>query len=175
MGKTRNLVSTWPLRNDQIVLRVLATGSLKDVAKEFSLTAQQISVICNDPRGEEIIRAARERLREKLLEGIEDQLDVAAQASLKVLQRTLKADISPMHKAKPNQDRVALKILGGRGFLHGDPQGDGGGTQLSEEQFSRLVSAMKASDAVRGIDPFEKVEVQEAEIVSEEVLDERIG
>ncbi len=40
MGKTRNAVSTWPLRNDQIVLRVLATGSLKIVAKEFELTPQ---------------------------------------------------------------------------------------------------------------------------------------
>lgn len=160
------------MRNDQIVLRVLATGSLKDVAKEFELTAQQISVICNDPRGEEILRAARERVREKLLEGIEDQLDVAAKASLAVIKKTLDADIHPFHKAKPNQDRVALKVLGGRGFLRGDPQGDGAGYQISEDQFSRLVKAMQASDKVREIDPFKK---EEEIIVEAEVLDEHVG
>ncbi len=174
-SRVRNSVSSWPLRNDQIVLRVLAVGRIKTVAEEFGLSVQQITNICKDPRGEEIIRAARERLREKLLENIEDQLDVAAKASLEVIKKTLDADIGVFHKAKANQDRVALKILGGRGFLRGDDRVDGGGTQLSEEQFGRLVKAMKASDEVRAIDPFEKEEEPDEIIVEAEVLDERVG
>ena len=167
MGEVTRAIG-WPLRNDQIVLSVLGGRDREEVAEEHGLTHQQISNIVNDPRAQEIISAARARIKEVLLEDIEDQLDLSAQLSLKVIRRTLEADISPVHKAKSNQDRVALKLLAGRGFLRTESRDGEQGLQMSADQHKRLLEGMEKAMRVRAIDPFEDKEivVEDAEIVA---------
>ncbi len=165
----KSALTDWPLRNDQIVLSVLGGRKQREVAEEHGLTHQQISNIIRHPKAEEIIAIARNKLRDKLLGEMEDKMDLAAQASLKVLQKTLNADISPVHKAKSNQDRVALKILSGRGFLRAEERGEDGGLQMTGDQHKRLMEGLAKASRVRQIDPYEdkEIPVVEAKVVNE--------
>lgn len=169
---SQKALSAWTVRHDQICL-LRATGtSERELAKTFNLARSTISNIVNDPRGQKIIELTRQKLRERIVEDVESQLDLATKASIKVLRRTLEADISPIHQAKANQDRVALKMLQGRGFLRTEQPGQGGGFQMAPEQFDRLVSAMAKADAAQGIDPFsslgEGVEEADFEVVEDD-------
>ena len=162
MATTRNPIQSWPLRNDRIVLMVLAGMPVKEVAKSFGLSQQMISIIVADPRAEEIGRIARARLQEKLIDTIEEELDQMARMATEKLKATLQADIGAVHKAKPNQDRVAVKILEGRGFLKKE-RGATGGLQIPKELYGKLVEAMEKANKAAEIDPFDDEDVQEAE------------
>ena len=162
-----NTLATWPIRNDQIVLMSVAGMDQATVAKHFGLTNQQISRILKDPRAQSVVERARERLQERIFEGVEAELDLAARAAVKAIKVTLNADISAFHKAKPNQDRVAIKILEGRGHLKSSTdEGGDGGFRVTDEQFKKLMTAMEKSDAAEKIDPFAGREiVVEAQVV----------
>ncbi len=152
-----------------IVLMLLGGAKQADVAKEFGLTRQAVSKIAKDPRAEEVIRQARETITDKLLGDIDDQLDLASRLSMKVIRRTLAADISPTHKAKGNQDRVAVSILRGRGFLSKDGESGEQGFHITPAQFDRLTEALAKADAAKKIDPFEGIpEVKAIEEDSDE-------
>jgi len=167
MGKRVNKVQKWPTRNDQIVLAVLAGATPADVARAFGMTRQNVAKILKSPMAQDVILAAKGKLREKLLEDIEDELDVMSKLALRKLRVTLDADITAVHKAKPNQDRVAMKLLEGRGFLRKE-RDDGGGFHMSEEQFGKLIQAMEKADAVQEIDPFSSPIEGEFELVEED-------
>ena len=149
-----------------IVLMLLGGAKQKEVAKEFGLSRQRISKIAEDPRAEAVIQKARESITDKLLGDIDDQLDLASRLSMKVIRRTLAADISPTHKAKGNQDRVAVSILRGRGFLSKDGESGEKGFQITPAQFDRLTEALAKADEAKKIDPFEGI--QEAVVVEED-------
>lgn len=160
----------WPLRNDQIVLMALGGTSHKDIAAAHNITPQMVSKIVNDPRADEIVRIAKQKLRERIFTGMEENLDLAAKAALKVIQKTLDAEISPTHKAKANQDRVAIKMLQGRGFL-GVERGEDSGFKMSPEQFGRLEKALQKADAAS------EIEIRDAEytIVDDEEDEEEVA
>lgn len=175
-------LENWPLRNDQIVLAMLGGRKTKEVAEEFGLSLGTISNIMAHPKAKEIIALARNKLREKLMEDMEDQLDLASKLSLKVIKRTLEADIAPVHKAKSNQDRVALKVLTGRGFLRAEDRSGDGGLQMTGEQHGRLMEGIEKAARVSNINPFEKpeneivvegaeeVETKEASVIPEDAI-----
>ena len=166
MPKNVNMAQSWSLRNDQIVLLALSgTMNQRELGEAFGISHQQISQILRDPRAEEIITVARTKLQESLVESIEDQLDLASQAAVRVIKRTLEADIAPKHRAKPNQDRVAIATLRGRGFLKEEGKGGDSSFQVPADQFEAFVKALKKADAASEIDPFAGQEVLEAEIV----------
>jgi hypothetical protein len=163
------------LRNEQIVMFVLANPDLtyNQIGLVFGMSGENVRVIVKSNEGKEIITQARRRLREKLLESAEEQLDLQAKLAVKALQRTLEADISPTHKAKANQDRVATKVLQGRGLLKSGPDsGNKGGYQMSPEMFDRLERALSKADMAAGIDPFEGKPVIEG-VIEEEKDDGR--
>ena len=163
----------WPLRNDQIVLMILAGSPAREVAAAYGLSERQVSSIFTDPRAADIKRLARERLQEKILETIEDELDVTSKLAVQVIKRTLEADIAPVHKAKANQDRVAIKVLQGRGFLRSEDRGAGAGFQVTNDQFDKLLTALGKADEAKNIDPFARPTIIEAELIdSSELTDE---
>lgn len=169
MPKNVNLAQSWSLRNDQIVLLALSgTMNQRELGEAFGISHQQISNILSDPRAEEIITVARTKLQEHLVKDIEDQLDLASQAAVRVIKRTLDADIAPKHRAKSNQDRVAIATLRGRGYLKEEGKGGDSGFQVPAEQFNAFMEAMKKADKAQEINPFEGQEVLEAELVEVE-------
>ena len=159
---TNNLAQDWPLRNDQIVLLVLGGMKQKEVAKEYNLTPQAVSKIIRDPRAEEVLTHARDAVLEKMLSGMDDQMTHAARLAIKCVRRTLEADITPTHKAKGNQDRVAVAVLRGRGFLSQETNEGERSFLISPAQFERLVGAMEKSDEAKKINPFESIPEAEA-------------
>lgn len=162
-------LSTWSARNDMIVMMAFSGHYTNgQIGEKFGITAAQVGNIVNDPRAKEVLDIARHRLREKLMEDIEDQLDLTAKASLKVLKRTIKANISPMHKAKINQDRVALKLLQGRGFLSTEARREEEGTKMSDDQFNALVAAIEKSDRAKQIPVLEDLEAEVVEDAAED-------
>ena len=159
---TNNLAQDWPLRNDQIVLLVLGGMKQKEVAKEYNLTPQAVSKIIRDPRAEEVLTHARDAILEKMLSGMDDQMTHSARLAIKCVRRTLEADIGPTHKAKGNQDRVAIAMLRGRGFLSQETNEGERNFLISPAQFERLVGAMEKSDEAKKINPFESIPEAEA-------------
>jgi len=146
----------WPAWKDQVVLWSLGGRTQAEIVEILAaggrkITRQGISKIINDPRAEEVIKIYRAKLREGLMETIHDELDVASQLALKAIKRTLEADIAPIHKAKPNQDKVALKVLAGRGFLREESRTSEQGLHVPPDAFSRLVDAMDRADAAKEI------------------------
>lgn len=169
-GRTANAPAK-DLRNEQIVMFVLANPDLtyNHIGLVFGMTGANVSVIMKSPEAKEIITEARKRLREKLLESAEEQLDLQAKLAVKALQKTLEADLPATHKMKSNQDRVAVKVLQGRGLLRAGPDAaKGGGYQLSPEMYDRLERALNKADEAAGIDPFEGKPVIEGVIEEEE-------
>ena len=166
MSKATNTAQVWPVRNDQIVLMLLGGMTQAAVGREYNLSRQAIAKIAKDPRAEEIIQRARETITEKLLGDMDEQLDLASRLSMKVIRRTLNADISPTHKAKGNQDRVAVSILRGRGFLSRESETGEKGFMITPAQFDRLTEALSKADAAKKIDPF--AEIPEVQVVEED-------
>lgn len=162
------------LRKEQIIMFVLANPQMSydEIGEVFGMSKANVSAIMKSDDAKEIIQIARNRLREKLLEGVEGQLDLAAQAAVKVLKRTLDADISPVHKAKANQDRTAVAVLRGRGILKTEATTPNSGYQLSPEQMGRLERALNKADQAAQIDPFEGQTVIEAEVVDDDDIEE---
>jgi len=144
--------------------------SAADVATQFKMSVRNVNMIFTDPRAGEIKKVAKARFQERVIETIEEELDVAAKLAVKVIKRTLNADISPMHKAKANQDRVAVKTLQGRGFFQAGDRSNGTGYQVTPEQFDKLMSALGKADEAQGIDPF--ASIPEAEVLSDEVVED---
>ena len=147
----KNLAQEWPVRNDQIVLLLLGGMTQKEFA--------------NDSRALEVITAAREAITEKLLSDMDDQMTHAARLAIKSVRRTLEADISPVHKAKGNQDRVAVAVLRGRGFLTQENNEGEKSFVVTPAQFDRLVGSLAKADEAKKIDPFADIpEVEAVEV-----------
>ena len=164
MANTKNKVQEWPIRNDDIVLKVLAGVPVKIVADAYKMTPQNVSKICNNPKAAEIVKLARAKFQEKLVQSNEEKLGLLSNMAVDRLKTTLETDLPATAKAKPNQDRVALKILEGRGFLKVDKSGSAG-LQVPMEVWDKLMDGLKKSDEAMQIDPFEEAEF---EVVEEE-------
>lgn len=172
VGGVKPQANSWPPWKDVLVLRAFSgQESLKALAREFKVPYRVAQRVIADPRAEELRIRTRERIRENIMDSVEDQLDESTRKAVEVIRRTLNAEITAFHPAKANQDRVALKVLEGRGFLSTD-RGQGGGLSMSEEQFDRLLAAIQKSDTASRVDPFsvrEETPVVEAEVVEEDV------
>jgi hypothetical protein len=171
--KSKAVEKPWPLWKDQVVLFYMSGMTQEEVATHMSgighkMTRQSVSNILKDPRAGEIIAAARSKFKEVLIEGIGDELDVASKLALKAIKKTLEAEIHPIHQAKANQDRVALKVLSGRGFLREDSRNEDAGLQVPPDQFERLVKAMERSNRAREQNPYEDYEDAEIEVIEDE-------
>ena len=148
MSNTKNKVQSWPLRNDEIVLKVMADIPVVDVAKAYNMTPQNVTKIIRDPRAQEIIKLARSKFQEKLVQETEEKLGLLSKLSVDALKVTLEEEMEATAKAKPNQDRVAMKILEGRGFLKVDKSGSTG-LQVPVEIWDKLVDGLRKADEVQ--------------------------
>lgn len=164
----------WSIRHDRVAMLYAAGVPIVEISKAVGFVVKTCQRIVDSEHGQKIVQTIRARLRERLLEDVEAQLDVTTKLSIQVIRRTLEADIPATHKAKPNQDRVAIKLLQGRGILKNDIGGSGtGGFSMSPEQFDRMMGAIGRSDQATAGDPFEGLdEVQEAEF---EIIDGEEG
>jgi hypothetical protein len=172
-GKRRktSLTKGWTAIEDQIVI-LWSTGHFSEtaLAEKFNLPAPYVKQVLKDPRAETTRMLVRDRIRENLVQSVEGELTYLASKAVQVIKQTLEAEISPLHQAKGNQDKVALAVLKGMGYL-GDGENRGaGGLQLSPEQHSALLKAIEKSDRVAQTTPFfpESGPVKDAELVKEQ-------
>ena len=163
----QNLIR-WPIRNDQIVMMRISGATQDEVAAAFGISKRQVRNIEQDPRAQEIVAQAKAKVQEKLIETMDEDLDLTAKLSLRVLRRTLEADINPIHQAKANQDRTAIALLRGRGFLSKDGESNQQGFQMSTEQSDKLLAAIAKSDRAAKVNPFEPPTIEvPCEVVEE--------
>ena len=160
------------VRNDQIVLMSLLPGedgkamTHEAIAKKFGMTRSNISTILKSDEAKEMMEAARERVRENLLDDVKGSLTLLQKLAVKRIKVTLDADINAIHKAKPNQDRAAFRLLEGQGILKKESEdGQEGGLRVSPDQMAKLLGALEKSDRVKEIDPFENVPDADFEIL----------
>ena len=165
----RNVTSV-RLRNDQIALMSLMPGedgkqmTHAAIAEKYNLTRSAVSIILKGDEAMDLIEQAREKLRTFLINSIEGELDLMSQLAVKKIRTTLEAEISAIHKAKPNQDRAAFRLLEGRGFLRAEADnGEAGGLKVSPDQFGKLLGALERSDRVKEINPFDTCTTADAD------------
>lgn len=162
----------WSPQFEQVVLLYVTGMPVSTIAKKFKLRASHVEEILAHEKARDIIESARRKLREKIQEDIGADLDNISKLATQRLRETLEASIPPLHRAKINQDRVALQILEGRGFLNESP-GRLGGIRISPEQLTKLVAAMEKAQ-LAGVSELLPVEVVH-EVVEAEESSERLG
>jgi len=168
MGRGKKEDEVWPLWKERVVILYMSGMTQQQVADHMEslghkLTRQAVSAIVRDPRAEELVEAAKAKFRETLITTIGEELDTASQLAVRAIKRTLEAEIHPIHQAKANQDRVAMKLLTGRGFLREDGHGEEAGYRIPPEQFGKLVKALEKSNRAK-----ETQELMPAEVVDEQ-------
>lgn len=169
-AEDRALERAWPLWKEQVVFLILAGNTQQEVAdilekQGITISRQGISAIMQTEEAKGLVAAVKIKFRENLMTSIEEELDAASQLALRAVKKTLSADLTAIHKAKPNQDRVALKVLQGRGYLAVESPMREQSLQVPPEILGKLVTALEKSAQAKDIDPFEnKGPVVEAEV-----------
>lgn len=150
-------IDNWSEKHTRVVeLYYLLGAGPAEIESNTGFSKSKIYRIIKDPRAKEIAETARAKILEKTSEDIAERVghkvnELRGKAA-DALDRTLSADINPLHKAKSNQDRVALKVLQGSGDLDSEREGDRGGIVMTPEMFDRLVTAFEKADRVSQMD-----------------------
>lgn len=132
----------------------LAQYDYKQIAEITGYTKEYVNQIVASAKGQSLVEEFQDQVRAKLFDKLQDRFESIAELALDAIEKTLKADIAPVHKMKPNQDRVALKVLTEMGLLAGKKdEGDEGGPglHLSPEGEKALIAAIEQSDRVEEI------------------------
>lgn len=164
--KRNAVVKSWTTLEDQIVI-LSSTGHFSELtlAQNFNVSVPYVKKVLSDPRAQVVLATVRDKIRENLVHSVEGELTYLASKAVQVLKVTLEAELPATHDAKPNQDKVALAVLKGMGYLGEEANKGGGGLQLSPEQHSSLLAAIEKSDRVAKMGLGEENgAVQEAEV-----------
>ena len=159
-------IKKWKILHEMIVHLHIAQYSNEAIAEKLDVTPVRVSQVLSDPQAKQIIRAVRNNLRQTLMDGVEGELVLLADESVKRIGETLRYDEFMLGSdAKKHQDSLAMGVLKGVGFLPGE-QENGKGTEkkLSPALAERLITALEASNDVEKL---RNQEVLEAEIVEE--------
>lgn len=168
------LAKPWSDTDQKIVEMHFILGIPKnEIAQSLSVPRRLVQRTINDPRTKELVKAARQKILERTSRDMDERVGHMVRGlrtdAAKALGRTLEADISPLHKAKPNQDRVALKVLQGTGDLVDKSEAEPGGITLTDDQFDRLLEGLQKADRVQAQSvEVGKESVREAEYEIEE-------
>lgn len=167
------LAVPWGDTQKRIVeLHFLLGMPLGEIAGMLKVSKRTVKDVIEDPRTEELVAKVRDRMTdmqaENLAEQVKGRIDSLRVSAAGALQKTLTHDIHPLHKAKPNQDRVALKLLQGTGDLRDRSEEQKGGITLTETQFDRLLEGLTKADRVREIQvatgPVVDAEIEEEDV-----------
>ena len=153
----QGLVKSWGDVETRIVELFFLIGVPKrEVAESVGVPVKVVEKTIKDPRARELVESARQKILEETSQDIKERVghkvNRLRSKAAEALDRTLSADINPLHKAKPNQDRVALKVLQGTGDLDDKSERETGGITLTEEQFDRLLDGLTKADRVAAMD-----------------------
>lgn len=134
-----------------VILAMTGQFDIPTLAKNFGLKQVEVEAVLSHPQADKIRKDAVARVREELLFQQDDLMVVMENLAFASLKRTLAANISPTHKSKPNQDRVALEFLKGRRVLSPQEEAAVPKVQLTAEQYDGLVGGMEKSDRIRDL------------------------
>lgn len=165
------LARAWSETDQKIVEMHFILGiSIPEIADSLKVPRRLVKRTVEDPRTKELVKSARQKILERtsrdMTERVGHMVDGLRADAAKALAKTLEAEISPLHKAKPNQDRVALKVLQGTGDLVDKSETERGGITLSDDQFDRLLEGLSKADRVQaqkvdtGSDTVEEVDFE---------------
>lgn len=159
-GKGLAPIKNWKSRHTTVIALSVLGESNEAIAEKTGYTPQRVSQILNDPKGLELREEMEQRFRENLTEDVASRLERLAVKAVDALEETLSANISAIHKAKPNQDRVALKILEGQGHLRSEGTPGSGGIQLPPEMAGAFLKAIERANRVQEINALPQLEAE---------------
>lgn len=161
----------WTAKENKIVmLDLLGDLTQAEIGEIVGYSQSWVGKILKDPRAVEVREAFRKRSLEKMIETADQKLDTLVDKAVDKLDVTLSADIAATSKAKPNQDKVSLKLLEGRRLLKRGPEegsGRGSGPLFSPEGEKRFLDMMEKANKVKDIDPFDEVPEAEYEVIED--------
>lgn len=134
-----------------IVSLHIAGNPNKKIAAAVGITPERVSQVLSDPQAIAVIQRVKNSMRLKMEEDIEDKLVVLASESVDRIAETITHEFLPGSDEHEHQDRVAIKVLQGTGFLKKESPEGGGKTREvpSTRLLERLASALeKANTAV---------------------------
>lgn len=134
-----------------VLLDMTGFFTAEDLAERFKKSVVTIQRRLRDPQAETIRAEARQKIKEKTEQEVIDEIPNLVKLAVKALKRTLEADITAVHKAKANQDKVALAVLTGSGLLKPETADEDkqGGLRMSPEQHKDIIAALEKSAKVR--------------------------
>ena len=137
---------TWAEKHDAIVYEHLRGLGDSDIAKRFGLSMKQVRAVLARPEALAIESAFRQQIAEKISDSVGERLIHATTRAVEVIEQTLEEDLTPGTAAKAHQDRVAIKVLEGQGFLTKDGEASRAGESLTPHDVNRLVEALTKAD-----------------------------
>lgn len=146
----------WGPKHDQVVfLHCLGYDNIL-IAAELGIGKMYVSKLLRDPIAQRKILEFRRKTQQKLIDGVEGRLLRLADESVKRLEETMEEAFEPGTRAKEHQDKTALALLRGTGFLKSEVVKEKEVNTLTKDQAELLHSAISKSMS------FREVEVQDA-------------
>lgn len=155
----------WGPKHDQVVfLHCLGYDNIL-IAAELGIGKMYVSKLLRDPQAQRKILEFRKKTQKNLIEGVEGRLLRLADESVKRLEETMGEQFELGTRAKEHQDKTALSLLRGTGFLKSEVVKEKQVDSLTTEQANLLQSAINKSmqfreaevvDAVFSVEAVEK-------------------
>lgn len=160
-GARTHQVQTFKPKHDQIVMLHLAGYDNREIKEMTGICETTVSSILNHPQALALIEAGRQRMRENLLQSIDDRLLGLASRSVENLEKTLNSVPKLGTTQKRHQDRVSLDVLGMIGY--GKPKAnENSGRALSDAMAEKLSNALEKAQKVQEIQVIEATVVDAA-------------
>ena len=143
-------IKKWKPKHDLVVQLHIACYSNDEIATMTKFSSVRVGQILGDPKAKNMIRAAQERLREKLSKEIDEGLVAICAKAVQNIRETIEIDgLTAGTDFKRHQDKISLEVLKGRGFL----SKDGGDSKTRNETLpldllSKVNEALMKSEEV---------------------------
>lgn len=140
-------VVNWGPQHDLIVALKAAGMKQKDIAKEMSVSEPWVSVVINSKEGQAKLASYSSVLTEALAQNLAGRISQLSDAAVGNIEKTITANIAPVHRAKVHQDNMSIKVLEHVGVMNPEKQdANHGRPLLSAEGEKRLLDALEKSD-----------------------------
>lgn len=140
---TKVVVKNWGPKHELCVALHIADKRNYEIAVILGWTKEYVSMVLNMPQAQAEIRRAILKIREISGAEVEGRVQQHAETAVKRVGETLDAEFLVGTRSKEHQDRTALKILEGTGYLPGKKDEERGG--ISEKLTAPLVEKLAAS------------------------------
>jgi len=145
-------LKNWKPRHENVVMLHLGGWNNIAIANYTRMTPERIYQILQTPQAQALIASQMDRIRERFGSDVSDKLLKLTEISVNRVSETLEQDFIPGTDAKKHQDKVALEIMKGKGFLNGaDPSAVNHEQKVSVSLLEKFTNALERANEAKSL------------------------